>query len=181
MSEYVVPVHSKGIFIVSIDGTITQVISFDYYDPDQYYAELEEREKLEYELSVVAENMQSFLNDEIVKINGERVWPRVKMVDLIYLGSKTRPSIIFFILFNGKFHKGINVYENSYESVIVEYDYEVYWKFPEGVKIVEWTLDGCVSILGDENILVTKVSKGEKISGHEKIVFMIPETIRLEL
>lgn len=169
-----VPIHGKGIFIVSIDGTVTQVLLFDYYDPDQYYAELEEEGRLEEELAAMAENMQSFLDEEIVKINEVRVRPKVRMIDLVYSGSRTRPSVIFFIVFKGDFHKGINVYENSYESVTVEYDYEVYWKFPDNIKIIDYILDGYIDILEDRNVLIAKISKGERIRGYERIVFVIP-------
>jgi len=173
VNEYVIPLHARGIFVVSIEGIINQVLSFDYYDPDQYYAELDEKGELEDELAIIAENMQSFLDEETVKINNKRVWPRVKMVDLVYLGSKTRPSIVFFIVFRGEFHKGINMYENSYESTTVEYNYEIYWKFPEGVEVVDYVLDGDVDLLIERNILVVKVSKGERIRGYEKILFLI--------
>jgi len=171
MSEdFVIPIHAQGFFVVCSDGTVHQVVTFDYYDPDQYYAELEEEGGLEEELEVMAARMQSFLDEEVVKISGKRVRPTVEMVDLVYRGSRTRPSVTFVIMFRGRLTPGLNRYENEYESEVVEYDYEVYWLLPPGARVVEVELDGVVDVI-DGRIVVARVARGERLRGKEVIVF----------
>ncbi len=172
MSEKVVPTHAQGIFVVHKDGLVTQLVIFDYYDPERYYATLEERGELEDELATIASNMQQFLDEEEVIINGKRTRPVVKLIDLNYRGLKTRPYIFFIIEFRGEFRKGKNVYENKYESEIVQYDYEVYWIFPENMKVIDVELEGDIQVLNERKI-VAKVTRGTKVKGYEKITFEI--------
>lgn len=171
MYSEIIPLHAQGLFIVHLSGLISQFVIYDYYDPDEYYASLED-ELLYEELNILANNMQEFLNREKVIINGEKVKPKVELVDISFKGETTRPSILFFIEFKGKFKKGVNIYENYYESEKVEYDYEVYWIFPQSVEIVEVDVDGDVEIL-DKRKLIVRVLRDTKVRGYEKIVFKI--------
>jgi len=170
-----VPIHAQGFFTVSINGLVTQVTVFDYFDPMEYYAGLLEGSPgLEEEYRKLSFNMQEFLNDEKVFINKKRVKPKVKGVDICLRGERDKPSIVFIIIFKGVLKPGINLYEDFYEETEAEYDYEFYWVFPPGVTILEAEMPGDYEIIGD-NILMVWVRKGEHVEGAEKISFWIPE------
>ncbi|HFC49208.1 MAG TPA: hypothetical protein ENJ59_00595, partial [Thermofilum sp.] len=53
------PLYALGIFTVTKRLEIFQTVIYEYYDPDQYYAELAENvEDLENELEEISTNMQ---------------------------------------------------------------------------------------------------------------------------
>ncbi|WP_252900230.1 hypothetical protein [Vulcanisaeta sp. JCM 14467] len=80
MSEPV-PIHAEGIFIMGIDGGVWEDLIFEYLDRDHYYRGLmRSRETLLNELRTVMSNMQGFLDEETIKINGEVV--RARVVDI---------------------------------------------------------------------------------------------------
>jgi len=168
------PIHAQGFFIVSRRGDINQIVIYDYYDPEHYYLNLLHR-PLDYEEEIkkLAANMQYYLNQEKVLINGERVKPIVKTVSIEHRGFAEIAYITFTIYFKGKLHKGLNTYENIYEAEKAEYDYEVYWIFPPRSKVVEVDIAAEYEVLGDGNILLFWVRKGDRIRGYEKIVFSI--------
>ncbi|RLE82568.1 MAG: hypothetical protein DRJ51_01010 [Thermoprotei archaeon] len=172
--EKVEPIHALGFFNLLRDGIVNQIVIFDYYDPGEYYWSKFQSHELEDELEIISENMQEFLDEEEVKINGEEVHPCVKEVDLIFRRKKY-PSIIFFIEFAGILRSGLNTYENRYGETVTEYDYEFYWIMPPDFRIREVLVDGDYNISG--NILMVWVSKGSLIKGYEKIVFEVPRGI----
>ncbi len=173
MSEEVIPVHAQGFFIVSPNGVITQIVVFDYFDPKEYYSRILRGEgSLEQEFLKLTSNMQMFLDEEKVLINGKQVKPKVTGVDICLRGDPKRPSVTFFITFKGNFKLGSNTYEDYYESTIAEYDYEFYWIFFPGSFIAEVIVPGAHEVIGDR-ILMVWVQKGEEIEGYEKIVFRI--------
>lgn len=73
------------------------IIIFDYLDKGQYYYKLLKRggEGLSREIATVWENMQRFMDEEIVRVNGERVRPVLHEVYIALRGSPTRPYITF--------------------------------------------------------------------------------------
>ncbi|MCD6357273.1 MAG: hypothetical protein DRJ96_08455 [Thermoprotei archaeon] len=173
VEKVVEPVHAYGFFSVSRDLEFNQIVVFEYIDVNRYYASLSESvEKLDAELSGLAANMQRFLDQEEVVINGERVRPRVVGVNLGFRGEPEEPYLIFFIYFRGKPRRGINYYENLYEAEISEYPYEVYWVFPPNSRVEEVECSGTSELIGD-NIVIIRVKEGERIAGYEKIVFRL--------
>ncbi len=177
MSEKIVPVHAQGFFTMGVDGRVTQVTIFDYYDPECYYAKLlQGKGDLEGELWRLAANMQSFLDEEKVLINGERVKPEVRGIDICVRGDPKRPSVVFFITFKGELRPGVNSYEDCYEATVAEYDYEFYWIFPPGTSIVSVKMPGTYEVVNA--ILMVWVRKGEKVDGYERIIFKIPHQLR---
>ncbi len=173
MSE-VEPLHAIGLFTVTRRLEVYQVLVFEYYDPDQYYAQLmDDVEQLENELESLASSMQKFLDEEEVVLNGERVRPRVVGVDIGFKGTPEEPFVTFFIFFKGKPRRGLNYYENIYSGEEAEYPYAAYWFFPPGSKIAEVEVSGRSEIIND-NILVIRVEEGDRIAGYEKIVFKLP-------
>lgn len=174
--EHVEPVHAYGFFSVSVHGSsleVKQIVVFEYLDYDRHYASLSRNvERLSRELSRLAANMQAYLDQEEVVINDERVRPRVVGANIGFRGDPEEPYVIFFIHFSGRLREGLNYYENVYGEETAEYPYEIFWIFPLGAKVKEVECAGVAEVVGD-NILVIKVDEGEKVTGYEKIVFVL--------
>ncbi len=164
------PVYAEAFFKVSKDD-ISYYLIFDYLDEERYYEKLfRKEEELDKEMNKLYYNMQNFLDEEKVIVNGERCRPRVRMVDLNFRNGYDRVSIVFLISFPVKLKKRGNYYENEYASEVVEYNYKVYWFFPEGSEIIEVDMEEDYEIL-DKRILVIYGKKGNKSSGYEMISF----------
>jgi hypothetical protein len=167
MSENVRPVYARGFFSVSFDGLVNQLIVFYYYDPDAYYAGLSD-EELEEETRTLKENLQYYLDEEKISINGTRVRARVRYVR-IGLISTNYPFAEFIVDFRGPLTKGENVYENEYEREVAEYPYEAIWVFPG--EVVDFRLAGRVRKIN--NILELLVDPGTETGGVEWIKFRL--------
>ena len=131
-------------------------------------------EALGEELAEMAESMQLYLDRERVFINGERTRPGVVDVDLGFRGTELRPFVAFFVELRGKFRRGLNTYENWYEREEAEYDFEAYWIFPPGSRVVEGAASGLWEILGGGRLLAIRVRRGEEVEGYEKVAFELP-------
>jgi len=174
-SKNVVPLYAQGFFYVSL-GFISYYLVFDYSDPYGYYDTVLRDERLfNEEVSRLWANMQGFLDEEHVAVNGVRVSPRVVMIDIGFRGSRKRPYIVFCIRFRAPVKLGVNVYENRYSPEVVDYDYVAYWVFPPGSRILkvdmgsggeEWDVVG-------KNILAIYGFRGRKTGGYEYIEFEI--------
>ncbi len=166
------PVHATCYFIVSRNGEFSQILIYDYYDPEGYYANLLHKPRaLKNDLLNITLNMQEFLNEEIVKINNRVTKPRVINTQLIHRGFKDSPSIAFTIKFKGKLNRGINIFENLSDEEETLYDFETTWIFPLGSRVLETLLKGYVNTY--RNIVVINARRGETVGGYEKIVFKI--------
>ncbi|MGC9096215.1 MAG: hypothetical protein ACP5II_03445 [Infirmifilum sp.] len=172
--EQLQPLSAMGFFHVTSKLEVYQSLIFEYFDPESYYSVLvEDEEELEKELKRLAAVMQDFLDEEEVIINGERVKPRVRAVDVGFKGSPDEVFITYFIFFKGKPLQGLNYYENLYENETAEYPITAYWVFPPGSKIVNVQMSGDVIIISP-NVLSVRLEEGEKIYGYEKIEFELP-------
>jgi len=166
------PKHAIGLFLVRESGLVEQVVIFKYYDHlEEYRSVVESEERLREERALLARNMQFYLDQEEVFINGERVYPRVVDVEIGFQGDYKHPYILFLIVFRGELRKGVNVYENRYEPEIAEYDYRVYWVFPQGAKVLSAQRGVPYRLLDKCRILVFDVKAGSRIGGYERIEF----------
>ncbi|WP_228546746.1 hypothetical protein [Hyperthermus butylicus] len=176
-SEAVQPIHGQGFFYVGY-GYIAYYIVFDYNDPLGYYEAVLRNPKLyEEETLKLYYGMQELVDQEEVKVNGERVRPKVAMVDIGFRGRSSRVYIVFALRFRAPIRPGVNVYENRYEPEPIEYDYEAYWVFPPGSRILEVDM-GTGSEdweIVDDNVLAIYGKRGGRTGGYEKIVFRMPE------
>ena len=179
-SEHVKPVHGLGFFYAGV-GFIAYNLVFEYYDPMGYYdAVMRDKGLLERETAILAQNMQEFLNQEEVIVNGEKCHPKVVMVDIGFAGSRKRPIVVFAVRFPAPITPGRNTYENRYEPERIEYDYEAYWIFPPGSRILEVDMGegrGEEWSVVSRNVLAIYGRKGGVTSGYEKIVFHIPPDV----
>ncbi len=152
-------------------GHVDQVVVYEYVDPAHYYHQLRGK-RLREELSLIKRNMQYFLDQEKVLINGEDAAPRVVEVSLGFRGTPDRPYLLILIEFSGILRRGLNVYENMYEEEEAEYDYEVVWMFPPGMGVVEADVGTRYRVINGR-ILVFRVRKGARVGGYERIVFSV--------
>jgi len=175
-SEAVQPVHGQGFFYVGY-GYIAYYIVFDYVDPLGYYDTIMRDERLyEEEVNKLYYGMQELVDREEVRVNGERVRPKVAMVDIGFRGRRDRVFIVFALRFRAPVRSGRNVYENRYDVEPIEYSYEAYWIFPPGSRIEEVDMGtGSESwdIVGG-NVLAIYGRRGGTTGGYEKIVFTMP-------
>lgn len=176
-SEAVEPVHGQGFFYVGY-GYVAYYLVFDYLDPLGYYdAVLRNPRLYEEEVLRLYYGMQELVDQERVVVNGERVRPRVAMVDIGFRGRKNRVFIVFALRFTAPIRPGVNVYENHYEPEEIEYSYEAYWIFPPGSRILEVDMGTGTEdweIVG-KNTLAIYGHRGGRTGGYEKIVFRMPE------
>jgi hypothetical protein len=169
----VIPIHAQGFFSVPPRrGYIYEVLVFDYYDPEEYYAVLIHRPvEYEEEMARLTANMQGFLDSETIEINGRRSKPRVRTVSLEFRGDPSSPYLTFIIYFYADLRRGVNRYVNIYEESEAEYDYEVYWMLPPRARFIEVDVASEYEVLGDGNILLFWARRGDRLPGREEIAF----------
>jgi len=174
-NENIIPIYAEGIHIMDNQGNVNLVLIFEYLDEDLYYAKLVRKggKDLLEEMKMLMENMQKFLDEEIIEINGKKSRPIVQDVHIGFRGDLKRPYIEFYITFSGPIKKGLNRYDNWYEEEIAEYDYEILWVFPQNFRIRDYYIVGEGKIIGVGNILVVHVKKGMKVGKHEWIEFEV--------
>ncbi len=175
-SEAVKPLHAHEFMLVSSDGVFNQILNFDYHDPFGFYRSLLKDEEQYYmEMSRLIWNMQSLLDEEEVKVNGKKCRPEVLTVTLDFRGSENLPCITFFVQFKADLKVGMNVYECFYNEEVAEYDYEAYWVFPPGFKVVDVDVKTEKDLV-TENVLVLWARVGDSVGCYEKVAFNIPAT-----
>lgn len=169
--------HGHSFFTLSLGGTFSQILVFDYLDRKHYYYRLlEDEERYREEMDSLLSSMNELLGEEEVRVNGRRVEVEALTVNLDFRGAPELPAISFYIEFEGELRKGINKYECLYDSGEAEYDYEIYWFFPREAEILEAEFSGEYEVLGGR-ILAAWVRRGERYRGYERIVFNLPSGI----
>jgi len=168
-SRMVKPIHASSFFNVTSKGIYYSMI-FDYMDPLGYYRRIYgDRYLLGEELERLRSNMQGFLDDEEIIINGTERKARVSHVSIGFRGDPGRPYIVFIVTIDAKIRRGLNTYENHYEQDVFEYDYIAYWIFPRGSRILEAFMGGSIAI--EDNIMIIRGSRGDIAPGSEYIRF----------
>ena len=171
-----IPIYGQGFFYMHENGLVDQIIVFDYWDPDRYYESvLNDPEKYEKEIEKLMTNMQYYLDREKVLINGREAPPRVTSVEIGLRGRPELAYIVFLIEFRGELKRGLNVYENIYEEEEAEYEYIVYWFFPEKARVVKAEIGVPYYVEGDGRILFFRVKPGTRVGGREAIYFRLEE------
>ncbi len=167
------PTYAYGIFNVCRNEVVQHII-FEYVDPAKEYADIVRNpSRLNKELEILRRNMQSFLDEEDVRINDIRVYPKVVDVEIGFSGSYERPYIKYLIVFDAPLKSGVNKYEDTYEPDIVEYDYIVTWVFPKGSKVLEVNVGFNYKVINDR-IITFYVPEGSETPGYEMISFLLP-------
>ena len=167
------PLFGQGFFHVA-PGVIYYTIVFDYRDEEEEYYELLRRGggAVAEEERRLAREMQGELDKEKMLINGARVAPRVVGARIGVRGEPDRSFATFLIEIPWSPRRGANVYEDYYEPDVAEYDYVVYWLFPEGARVRAYDMPGDVSV--DGRILTVSVRANTRVPGYESIIFEMP-------
>lgn len=164
------PLHAESYFIVERNGNFNQILKYYFLDPNEYYYSLMHKpEKYEKEMKRLYNIMKELLSEEKIIINNVHVNPKIEFINIDFIGFVDQPYITYYIKFKGPLKRGFNVFEDYYEKTVAEYDYEIYWFFPDRTRIVEVVVDGDFEVL--KNKLFIWARKGDRISGYEKIVF----------
>lgn len=167
-------IHAQSFFTIGLGGVFQQVLIYDYFDEEHhYYRLLEDEEEYRVEMERLIDSMNGLLSEEEVRINGEKTGAEVLTVSLDFRGAPELPTLTFYIEFKGRLRKGVNEYLCLYDSGTAEYDYEVFWFFPHGVRILEVEMSGEHEVLG-ERMLFSWVRRGWRYVGREKIRFYMP-------
>ena len=168
------PIYGYGFFNLSSHGILTNIIIFEYLDEElEYYYLSRNSQKRKAEIALLTKNMQSFLDEEKLVINGHRCLPHVEYVEIGFASSKDRPFIKFVVRSKCEVRRGLNIYEDIYSPERAEYSYNVTWVFPPGSEIIDVDM-GVESLVISSNILSFTVKKGELLKGAERIVFSLP-------
>ncbi len=168
------PIHAHSFFTLGLNGVFHQILVYDYLDRKHYYyGLLEDEGRYREELERLLASMNTLLREEEIRVNGERVEAEALTVNLDFRGAPELPTLIFYIEFQAPLNKGENEYLCMYEPGRAEYDYEVYWFFPRGSRVVGVEMSGEFEVLGGR-ILVAWVRRGEDYGGRERIVFLLP-------
>ncbi|HDD66924.1 MAG TPA: hypothetical protein ENG52_04815 [Nitrososphaeria archaeon] len=175
MSARIKPLHGHAFFTINYSGAFSQILVFDYYDPDRfYYSLLHDDEEYRSTMEELLASMNQLLSQEEIRVNGEKTEAEALTVNLDFRGEAEKPAITFYIEFDGKLKPGgENAYECSYEPGVAEYDYEVYWILPNGSRITSVETSTEYEIYGGR-FLVMWARRGDRYSGYEKIVFILP-------
>lgn len=173
LSDLVEPVHADSFFSVSSSGEIHERLCYEYLDMSNYYRRILRDEKLlADEVEKLAGNLQGFLNEERVEINGERIRSRVDYCDIYLKGDTDVVGVVYIIDFAGRFHSGMNKIETWLEEEIAPYDFEILWRFPVGSKVTEVKTILEFEIYGD--IVSLWAMEGEEVGGYERMSFNLP-------
>jgi len=168
------PLSALGFFVVTRNLEVYQTVVFEYFDSEGEYARIaDNEEELERELERLASAMQMYLDTEEVILNGRKVKPAVKAVDIGFKDSPEEVFVTYFIFFKGSPRDGVNYYENLYEDEVAEYPITAYWYFPPGSRVLSAQMSGDVAIIAPD-VLVARLDEGEKVFGYERIEFILP-------
>lgn len=171
--DEVIPTSASCYFSVSRTGEFHQFLVYDYYDPKGYYAKLLSRpKKCREELRRLCSSMQYFLDQEEVRVNGARAYPKVVTAYLSHRGFMDSPYVAWIITFKGGLRKGLNVFENTTEREVAEYDFEIIWQFPVRSKIVRADISTESQVIAGRTLYVW-ARKGEVVGGYERIEFAL--------
>ncbi|TFG11963.1 hypothetical protein EU537_10830 [Candidatus Thorarchaeota archaeon] len=176
LSDLVEPIHANSFFSVSKTGEIHERLEYEYADPEGYYRRvIKDDDLLTTEVTNLATNMQFFLDEERVEINGERVKSEVVYTDILLKGISEVVSVVYLIDFAGRFQQGPNSIQTWLEEEEAPYDFEIMWRFPAGTKIllVDTLLD--YEIYSD--IIMLWAMEGEHVGGYERMDFEFPDKI----
>lgn len=171
--DEVVPTSASCYFSVSRTGEFHQFLIYDYYDPKGYYAKLLNKpRRCREELRKLCASMQYFLDQEEVRVNGARVHPKVVTAYLSHRGFIDSPYVAWIVTFKGRLKRGLNVFENTTEREVAEYDFEILWQFPDRSRIVKVEISTESQVIAKRALYVW-ARRGDVVGGYERIEFVL--------
>ena len=167
------PIYAQGYYFISLQGDkwhFWEIINYYYFDEEAKLSVLTHR-PFDYAIEVerVRENMQREIDEEDVRVNGEKVKVHVRQATLEFLAFAEIPYYTFVLEFEGPYKEGENCFENTFEEWVAEYDYEAYWLAPKGWAFTEVLTSCDYEVSEDGSVLSIWCRKGDKVRGYEKI------------
>lgn len=164
------PLRAYSTFEVT-SRQVRQEIWFSYDDPGENYHTREEVGLLPELLAEIQDNMQYFIDQDLLYINGGQVNLDVKKCDLHYhRGRNTRPVLHFSVRSVTRYTLSAttpNVLELVAEEEVLDYPVEARWRFPSKVLGVETAMRSKVSGC----LVMLKAFQGELVGGEEWFEF----------
>jgi hypothetical protein len=168
-----VPLNAEANFYVSKKG-ISELLVYNYLDEENFYQKLCASENYDTEMNKIKDNMQFYLDQDIVLVNHEEKRMKLNEVELKFKdGLSEYPQLNFMILIRCKLKDGNNVIEFHMQEEVTPYSFHITWHFPHDSEIIE--VDSLLSfqITGSKIIMIAE--GGDRVGGYEKIVFNIRE------
>ena len=170
-----IPVYAKAEFLV-YPKEILEYLTYFYHDPSKVYHGLMKIGILNGELEFIKNNMQFFLDQDILMINSLEKRLVVEDVGLSFLeGDFERPYLHFKIHADIEFFHGENRLEMISEEELTPYDFEIVWDFSllEGSKIIEVKSKLSYRIDSEKSKIFMKAFKNKPCGGHEVIKVLL--------
>lgn len=165
--ELPIKVYSKTIIRHS---SVHQTIMFYYNDPTEIYYSFIKADIKDQLLDEIAENMQSFINEDQLIINHEHIPLQIVSIDLKFNKKRRAEPIIIFKVVNELMFNllhGLNIIEMDSEVTVLDYPVESIWRFPGKVLNIESPLRHKIT---GYNVIFT-ANQSETIGGFEKYLF----------
>jgi len=170
-----IPVYAKAEFFV-YPKEILEDLTYFYHDPSRVYHGLLEIGILKGELEFIKNNMQFFLDQDILMINGLQKRLIVEDVSLSFpAGDFEHPCLHFKIYTEVEFVYGDNRLEMISEEELAPYDFEIIWDFSslEGSEIAEVKSKLSYKIDSEKSKIFMKTFKDKPCGGHEVIKVLL--------
>jgi hypothetical protein len=164
-----IPIKAISETIVS-KTSITQKITFSYFDPALIYFNYRKLDLLDQTLFEIEENFQLFLSKDKLRLNNTLITLQIIKTNLVfYKRNKYYPEIVFSIVNENSFLllNGENVIFLEADQETLEYPIISKWRFPGKIICVESPLHHKISGF---NVLFSGQVQ-EKIGGLEKFIF----------
>lgn len=175
MESEVTPLFASSYFTISPTLEIYQIVCYDYADPDGYYERiLHDSAAFVKEAEMLTKNMQKFLDEEQIFINGQHVEQEILHVDIGLRGAADIPYIKWVIFFQGQVQPGVNTLASNVDEEVSEYDIEVLYLWPSETQIKKVVTPMNFEVRGP--LLLVWSRKGDKVGGYEEVSFDFPST-----
>lgn len=150
---------------------INQFISFYYDDPTEIYYSYSKAEMLDDLLDDITTTMQSFISQDIVKVNGEHIPLGIIDTQLSYHTKRHAEPVLTFSIESAReftLKHGENIIELKAEPETLEYPITSRWRFPGRVLQVTSPLQYTISGFN----IFFEAATSDQIGGQEKYIFL---------
>lgn len=176
-TEYnaLIPIYACSRMFINRIGHFSHVMEYDYKDEGQktafgsdYYAYLQNKQNYTKEVSSIQEKLQYYLDNEHNFINKIPVHQKISLCS-IQFRARNLPFVQWVIDFEGKFHKGVNIYENEIELEILEYPIYALYILETPLKIIDVKTHLALTIDSSRQFLEFRGNIGDKLGPKESI------------
>ena len=167
MSEH--PINARAKITVNVN-ILEEVIYFFYFDPEQNYSKIKQDvlHNHDDELLKIKKNMQGFLDEDLVFLNGKRLVLNITDIEINFAQDMRHPILVFEVQsYYFRLRSGVNKFELDGEQQIATYPITAEWEFPGKIMFVSSQTRHQIHF----NELVFSASPSEPFGGYEIITF----------